>query len=109
MELLKRTHQEEEECSLLSEMEMLHVYGGKGDDEETNTRCSITNNGCINNLPGCGGEDDNAVITKTRNDNTVITKTKDGKIITIVNIEICYMNDEWIKESCDTTETNKKK
>lgn len=49
MSLLKRKVQLEDEYSLLSEMEMLHVYGGEGD-------ITITNSGTcsVNLVAGCG-------------------------------------------------------
>lgn len=48
MALLERIPQLEDEYSLLSEMEMLHVYGGNGDT-------TIVNPGCqVNMVPGCG-------------------------------------------------------
>ena len=49
MSLIKRNAQFEEEYSLLSEMEMLQVYGGNGD-------IVINNPGCTLNLEaGCNG------------------------------------------------------
>ncbi len=50
MALLTRVPQLEDEYSLLSEMEMLHVYGGSGGD------IIITNQGpCeVNTVSGCG-------------------------------------------------------
>lgn len=48
MGLLRKKTQLEDEYSLLSEMEMLQVYGGEGD-------ITITNPGCTLNLvTGCG-------------------------------------------------------
>lgn len=48
MTLLKRNTQMEGEFSLLSEMDMLHVYGGDGDTIISNSGCSL------NFVAGCG-------------------------------------------------------
>ena len=46
MALLERVPQLEDEYSLLSEMEMLHVYGGNGDITVVNPGCQV-NMACL--------------------------------------------------------------
>lgn len=53
MSLLKRKTMLEDEYSLLSEMEMLHVYGGTGSPREVGTDCDGAGNYCTDVGKGC--------------------------------------------------------
>lgn len=53
MTIIKKNSSLEAECSLLSEMELLQIYGGIGAAAETGSGCAGAGSGCDDTGSGC--------------------------------------------------------